>query len=84
MAKNGELQSKLRQSERGLVSAQLWQVPDCAFCRAIRFGGEDDMVYCLMEDAHRCGYALRFGSGFFCHHPKRGEIMAQTTAKDCA
>ena len=60
---------------------QTWRMPDLAFCRAMRFGQGDDMVYCMNEDADNCGYALRFGSGFFCHHPRRGEIVARTKAK---
>jgi hypothetical protein len=58
-----------------------WRLPNLAFCRALRFGQSDDMVYCMNENADTCGYALRFGSGFFCHHPKRGEIVARTKAK---
>ncbi len=71
MAKNGDTQSQL---------GPIWQAPDIAFCRAIRLGGEDDLVYCLMEDAYRCAYAVRFGSGFFCRHPNRVEITARTKA----
>lgn len=46
----------------------------------MRFNHDDDMIFCLRDDVRDCGYAFRFGSGFFCHHPKRGEIVAQTNA----
>jgi hypothetical protein len=39
------------------------------------------MIYCLMEEAQDCGYALRFGSGYFCHHPRRCEIVVRTKVK---
>jgi hypothetical protein len=56
-----------------------WKLPDLGLCRAIRFGASDHMIYCLRDDAGNCRYALRFGSGFFCHHPKRAEIVAHTS-----
>ncbi len=55
-----------------------WRVPEIANCRAMRFGANDDIVYCLRDDARSCGYALAFGPTFLCLHPKRGEIVAQT------
>ena len=71
MAKRGEFQSR---------PCPTWQVPNITDCRALRFGSDDDMAYCLREDAHRCSYALRIGSGYFCHHPRRREIVARTKA----
>jgi len=72
MAKKASKQSARRQSGSGL---------DIAVCRAMRFDHDDEMVYCLLENVRNCDFALRFGSGFFCHHPKRGEIVARTKAQ---
>lgn len=58
---------------------QTWAAPRIAFCRARRFGFSD-VVFCLMEDGHTCGFAVRLGQGVFCRHPEREKIIAQTTA----
>jgi hypothetical protein len=63
---------------------QTWRVPAIADCRAQRFGPGDDIVYCLVEDSKTCGFSLRFGSGFLCLHPKRGEIVERTALKSGA
>ncbi len=62
------------------VGEPTWRVPDIANCRAVRFGLNDDIVYCLRDNARSCGYALAFGRSFLCLHPKRGEIVARTLA----
>jgi hypothetical protein len=72
MAKTAAIQARPRQSS--LPS-------EISVCRAIRFGGDDGLIYCLQAEAGRCGYALRFGSGYFCHHPKRLEIVARTKTR---
>lgn len=64
-----------------LERRQRCSAPDVTTCRAMRVGKNDDMVYCLRDDAANCGYALRFGSGFFCYHPKQREIVTRTKVR---
>ena len=46
-------------------------------CRAKN--GAADLVDCLApEQAHLCGNSLRFGSGYFCKHPRRKEFIEIT------
>ena len=54
--------------------------PNLPACRAIRIGNGAAMVYCMGDNAANCGYSLRFGSGFFCYHPKQNEIVTRTKA----
>ena len=58
---------------------QTWLSPDVAFCRARRFG-LSDVVFCLMDDAQSCAFAITSGQSVFCRHPKRDKIIAQTRA----
>lgn len=58
-----------------------FRAPDLPACRAMRVGKGADMVYCLRRDASDCGYALRFGSGFFCYHPRQNEIVTRTKSE---
>jgi hypothetical protein len=38
-----------------------------------------DLVRCLsVEQASSCQYALPFGEGYLCKHPRRGEIIKNT------
>lgn len=47
-------------------------------CRA-KENGAGDLVDCLaLEQVHLCGYSLAFGSGYFCKHPRRDEIIENT------
>lgn len=62
---------------------QTWLSPDVAFCRARRFG-LSDVVFCLMDDAHHCGYAISSGQSVFCRHPQREKIIAQTRKAQAA
>lgn len=57
--------------------AQTWLSPKVAFCRARRFG-LSDVVFCLMEDARNCAFAISSGQSVFCRHPERDKIIAQT------
>jgi hypothetical protein len=56
---------------------QTWLSPDVAFCRARRFG-LSDVVFCLMDDAQHCAFAISSGQSVFCRHPERERIIAQT------
>jgi len=47
----------------------------------MRVGKGADMVYCLRRNAADCGYALPFGSGFFCYHPRQNEIVTRTKSE---
>jgi hypothetical protein len=62
------------------TGGRTWLSPDVAFCRARRFG-VSDVVFCLMSDAQNCGFAVGFERSFFCLHPQREKIIAQTKAK---
>ncbi len=48
---------------------------DAETCRA-RDLGIDNLVECLVKDP-TCNYAISFGTGFFCDHPRRKEIAAR-------
>ena len=39
--------------------------------------GIDDLVKCLVEYP-TCSFALSFGNGWFCEHPRRKDIAANT------
>lgn len=39
--------------------------------------GAGDLVDCLVENPV-CRWALAFGYGHFCHHPRRSEIVSRT------
>ena len=54
--------------------------PDVAICRA-KPSGFGDYADCLVDDPRSCRYALSFGDGYLCRHPKRAEIVARTEAK---
>jgi hypothetical protein len=62
---------------------QTWSSPNVGFCRARRFG-VSDVVFCLMDDGHNCGFAIRFGQGVFCRHPDREKIIARTRANSAS
>jgi len=50
---------------------------DSEACRAQK--GAGDLVECLApKQASLCGYALSFGYGYFCKHPRRDEIIEKT------
>jgi len=53
------------------------KLPDPAICRAKR-AGFGDYADCLVHLPVECGYALRFGEGYFCQHPQRADIIART------
>jgi hypothetical protein len=61
-----------------IADERTWRVPQIADCRAVRFGHNAEIVYCLTADPQTCGFALRFGSSFLCLHPKREEIVLRT------
>ncbi|MGA2245603.1 MAG: hypothetical protein ABSH48_11430 [Verrucomicrobiota bacterium] len=56
---------------------QTWTSPNIVYCRARRFG-MTDVVFCLVNDGHNCGFAISSGKGVFCRHPDRKKIIAQT------
>lgn len=57
--------------------AQTWLSPNVAFCRARRFG-LSDVVFCLMDDAQNCAFAISSGQSVFCRHPERERIIVRT------
>jgi hypothetical protein len=57
--------------------SQTWLSPDIDFCRARRFG-HSDVVFCLMDDAENCAFAISSGQSVFCRHPERDKIIAHT------
>jgi hypothetical protein len=54
-------------------------LPDLAICRA-RTVRLTDYADCLVEKPFECPYALSFGYGVLCRHPRRDEIVARTVA----
>jgi hypothetical protein len=60
---------------------QHYQAPDTSLCRAILLESHGQIVYCLLEQARRCGFSLRMGSCFSCLHPHRKDIAARTKRK---
>ena len=57
------------------------QLPDPAICRALRV--LPNLVECLVVKPrpHVCPHATPFGSGIFCKHPDREQIIARTIAE---
>jgi hypothetical protein len=55
-------------------------LPDSENCRAKGFSSSDyELVNCLVEHP-LCNFALHFGSGLLCRHPRRKEIVERTKA----
>jgi hypothetical protein len=55
-------------------------LPDSENCRAKRVVDWDySLVDCLIENP-LCKFALYFGSGVLCRHPRRKEIVERTKA----
>lgn len=54
-------------------------LPDLAACRALRV--LPTLVECLVMKGHLCPYSTPFGSGLFCEHPERDQIVARTKAE---
>ena len=55
-------------------------LPDSENCRAKRVVDRDySLVDCLIEHP-LCKFALYFGSGVLCRHPRRKEIVERTKA----
>lgn len=52
--------------------------PDVDLCAA-KDTGAGDLVDCLA--AHPCRWALPFGHGRFCRHPRSGEIVTLTATR---
>ena len=67
------------EQDKPAKSKKTWLSPDVAFCRARRFG-LSDVVFCLMDDAEFCAFAITSGQGVFCRHPERDKIIARTKA----
>ncbi len=51
-------------------------LPDMQICRATDL--ITDFANCLVERPYECRYAMSFGNGFFCKHPDRKTIIANT------
>ena len=55
-------------------------LPDGENCRAREFTSLDyELVDCLIEHP-LCNFALHFGYGILCRHPRRKEIVERTKA----
>jgi hypothetical protein len=54
-------------------------LPDVENCRAKRVTYDYELVDCLIEHP-LCEFALAFGYGYFCRHPRRKEIVERTAA----
>jgi len=50
------------------------KVFETEICR-VKATGAGDLVDCLMEKARFCQFALPFGYGYFCQHPRRNEFV---------
>lgn len=55
------------------------KLPDMESCRAKKVTDDYELVDCLIEHP-LCKFALAFGYGYFCRHPRRREIVERTKA----
>lgn len=55
------------------------KLPDMEHCRARNRDYDYELVDCLIEHP-LCEFALAFGYGYFCRHPRRKEIVERTKA----
>jgi hypothetical protein len=53
------------------------ELPDMESCRAKKVTDDFELVDCLIEHP-LCEFALAFGYGYFCRHPRRKEIAERT------
>ena len=54
--------------------------PPPSGCRARRIIGMEAFAECLAQSAANCKYLFAYGYGKYCTHPKREQIICQTTA----
>jgi hypothetical protein len=47
------------------------RLPDPEICRTRYLGQPLDFSKCLVKDPNGCEYAVRYGSGIYCHHADR-------------
>ena len=47
------------------------RLPDPEICRTRHLGPSLDLSKCLVENSNGCVYAVRYGSGVYCHHHDR-------------
>ena len=47
------------------------RLPDPEICRTRHLGQTLDLSKCLVENPNSCVYAVRYGSGVYCHHHDR-------------
>jgi hypothetical protein len=66
-----------KEKEDGAEPKPRRKLPDAAICRA-KPAGFGNYVNCLVELPVECKYSLPFGYEYFCLHPERMDIVAQT------
>ena len=47
-------------------------------CRARSLWSINESAECLVPPPQHCEYVLSYGSHFYCHHPRREEIVIRT------
>lgn len=53
-----------------------------AQCRARTFPYTNDFALCLTEETPTCVHRMKFGETLACFHPRRAEIIQQTTPQN--
>jgi hypothetical protein len=67
-----------KQEPSAAASGAKSPLPFAETCRARSLWSINESAECLVPPPHNCDYVLNDGGHFYCHHPRRQEIVIRT------